>query len=68
MKNLPSSETLAVFLGVSGFDWLINGKADLIVSLAIALTVGVAIYFFRRRTEKPEKTRHKSSPSVPPTQ
>jgi hypothetical protein len=50
--NLPASETLAVFLGLTGFDWLSEGQADLLSSLVIALIVGLAIHFLRRPLRK----------------
>ena len=56
--NLPVSETLAVFLGLTGFDWLSQGQADLLGSLVISLIVGVAIHFLRRPLKKIFGNRH----------
>jgi lipopolysaccharide export LptBFGC system permease protein LptF len=41
--DLPFHESLAVFLGVTGTQWLIEGDADPFIALLLALAVGVAI-------------------------
>ncbi|WP_306604411.1 hypothetical protein [Azonexus sp.] len=46
--NLPISETLAVFLGVSGFEWLSEGQAGLLNAMLTALISGFFVYVFRR--------------------
>jgi len=50
--DLPISESLAVFLGVAGFQWLTAGRAGLIDSLLPALIVGAAIFAARRWRER----------------
>lgn len=50
--NLPISETLAVFLGVSGFEWLSEGQAGLINAILTALAGGFLIYLVRRYRRK----------------
>lgn len=50
--DLPVSESLAVFFGVAGFQWLTAGRAGLIDSLLPALIVGAAIFFARRWRER----------------
>lgn len=34
--DLPVSESLAVFLGVTGFQWLTEGRAGLLLPLSLA--------------------------------
>ncbi len=46
--DLPVSESLAVFLGVAGFQWLTAGRAGLVESLLPALLVGIIIFAVRR--------------------
>jgi predicted transporter len=46
--DLPISESLAVFFGVAGFQWLSAGRAELIDSLLPALIVGATLFIARR--------------------
>lgn len=41
--HLPVSETLGVFVGVSGFDWLTEGQAEPLKAVVAAVTVGIVI-------------------------
>ncbi len=41
--NLPINETLGVFVGVSGFDWLADGQAEPLKAVVIAVVAGAAI-------------------------
>ncbi|MGE5470651.1 MAG: hypothetical protein ACM3X0_07650 [Bacteroidota bacterium] len=41
--NLPVSETLGVFVGVAGFDWLTEGQAEPIKAIAAAVAAGILI-------------------------
>ncbi|PKO87628.1 MAG: hypothetical protein CVU18_10025 [Betaproteobacteria bacterium HGW-Betaproteobacteria-12] len=41
--NLPVSESLGVFVGVAGFDWLADGQAEPIKAVVVAIAAGVAI-------------------------
>lgn len=41
--NLPISETLGVFVGIAGIDWLADGHAEPLKAVAIAVISGVAI-------------------------
>ncbi len=54
--NLPISESLGVFVGVSGFDWLIEGQAEPLKAALAAITAGaiiaVARQIFRKRRQR----------------
>lgn len=50
--DLPISESLAVFLGISGFQWLTEGRASVHESLLPALAAGALIYLARRLRER----------------
>ena len=41
--NLPISESLGVFVGVAGLDWLADGQAEPINALLAAVATGVVI-------------------------
>jgi len=45
--DLPFHESLAVFLGITGAQWLIEGDAEPFDALLLALAVGVAIHVAR---------------------
>ena len=46
--NLPISESLGVFVGVAGLDWLVDGQAEPIRAALAAVAVGGAIFVTRR--------------------
>jgi hypothetical protein len=46
--NLPISESLGVFVGVAGLDWLADGQAEPMNALLAAVATGVAIVAARR--------------------
>lgn len=48
LDDFPLSETLAVFVGIAGFDWLVDGNAQLFTALSGALVVGLLIFIVRR--------------------
>ena len=48
LDDLPISETLAVFLGVSGFEWLSEGRASVLTALLAASIAGLLVYLVRR--------------------
>lgn len=48
MEKLPVNESLGVFFGVAGFDWLADGQADPIDALLAAVVVGSIIFALRR--------------------
>jgi hypothetical protein len=53
--NLPINETLGVFVGVAGMDWLTDGQAEPLKALIAAVASGVAIVAVRHWL----KRRHK---------
>lgn len=42
-QHLPVSETLGVFVGVAGFDWLTEGQAEPLKALSASLIVGAIL-------------------------
>jgi len=46
--NLPVSESIGVFVGVAGFDWLADGQAEPVKAVVAAVTAGVLIMAARR--------------------
>lgn len=42
-NHLPVSETLGVFVGVTGFDWLTEGQAEPLKALTASIIVGVIL-------------------------
>ena len=46
--NLPINESLGVFVGVAGLDWLADGHAEPIKAVAVAIIAGVVILVARR--------------------
>lgn len=50
--NLPISETLGVFVGVAGFDWLSDGNANPLTALLAAIAAGGVIYLARRMRDR----------------
>lgn len=51
--NLPINESLGVFVGVAGLDWLADGRAEIANAALLALAAGavivVARHFLKRR-------------------
>ena len=45
--NLPINETLGVFVGVAGIDWLTDGQAEPIKAVAVAIAAGAVILLAR---------------------
>ena len=45
--NLPISESLGVFIGITGFDWLSEGQAEPVKAAAAAVAAGAAIALAR---------------------
>ena len=56
--DLPISQSLAVFFGVSGFEWLTEGRAEFFEALAIAIASGIAIFIVRRWLHKRRRSEH----------
>lgn len=54
--NLPISETVGVFVGVAGIDWLADGYAEPAKAVIVAVAAGAVIYCARawlKRRPKP---------------
>lgn len=45
--GLPISESIGVFVGVAGFDWLADGHAEPLKALGLALAAGTVIFVTR---------------------
>lgn len=45
--NLPISETVGVFVGVAGIDWLADGYAEPAKAVIVAVAAGAVIYCAR---------------------
>jgi len=45
--NLPVSESLGVFVGVAGLDWLTDGQAEPLKAAVAALAAGAVILAVR---------------------
>jgi len=56
--DLPISQSLAVFFGVTGFEWLTEGRTELFNALAIAFASGIAIFIVRRWLHKRQRNEH----------
>lgn len=54
-SGLPLSESLGVFLGVLGLQWLIDGQADILLALGLALATAVLILILRRLQRRKEE-------------
>jgi len=46
--NLPISESIGVFVGVAGFDWLADGQAEPMKAALAAIAAGAIILAARR--------------------
>lgn len=53
--NLPLSETLGVFVGVAGFDWLTEGQAEPLKALAFAVAAGALLLVGRLLLQRRSK-------------
>jgi hypothetical protein len=45
--NLPISESLGVFVGVAGIDWLADGNAEPFKAILAGVATGVVIFAVR---------------------
>ncbi len=54
--NLPISESLGVFIGITGFDWLSEGQAEPLNAAVTAVAAGAVIavtrYWLNRRRKR----------------
>lgn len=53
--NLPISESLGVFIGITGYDWLAEGQTEPLTAALTALAAGAVIAVVRHWLSK----RHK---------
>lgn len=53
--HLPISESLGVFVGVAGFDWLADGQAEPVKAIVAAFAAGAVLMAARQW----RKHRHK---------
>jgi len=53
--NLPVSESLGVFVGVAGFDWLTDGQAEPLKAVVAALAAGAVVMATRHWLKRKRK-------------
>ena len=53
--NLPINESLGVFVGVAGLDWLADGQAEPLKALVAAVAAGAAILAVRHWLKRRRK-------------
>jgi len=53
--NFPINESLGVFLGVTGVDWLADGQAEPLKAIAIAVAFGVVVLILRKLSKRSTK-------------
>ncbi|MBI2277396.1 MAG: hypothetical protein HYU74_08605 [Dechloromonas sp.] len=53
--NLPISESLGVFVGVAGFDWLADGQAEPLKAAVVAVAAGAVILAARHWLKRRRK-------------
>jgi hypothetical protein len=53
--NLPINESLGVFVGVAGMDWLVDGQAELMRAMLAAIAAGGVIFLVRHWRGKRRK-------------
>jgi hypothetical protein len=53
--NLPISESLGVFIGITGFDWLSEGQAEPLKAAVTAVAAGAVIAVARIWLSKRQK-------------
>lgn len=53
--DIPVSESLAVFLGVTGFQWLTEGRAGLLLPFFLAALSGCIILAIRRHRKRRDR-------------
>ena len=50
--NFPLSESVGVFVGVAGFDWLADGNAEILRALAAGILAGIILFAVRRWSQR----------------
>ena len=53
--NLPINESIGVFVGVAGMDWLVDGQAEPLRALLAAIAAGGVILVVRHWRRKRRK-------------
>lgn len=53
--NLPINESLGVFVGVAGLDWLADGQAEPVKAIVVAIAAGAVILVTRRWLKQRQK-------------
>ncbi|NTV72058.1 MAG: hypothetical protein HGA71_18200 [Azonexaceae bacterium] len=53
--NLPISESIGVFVGITGFDWLSEGQAEPLKAAVTAVAAGALIAIARHWLNKHRK-------------
>ncbi|MDD2743339.1 MAG: hypothetical protein PHV02_13810 [Rhodocyclaceae bacterium] len=53
--NFPINESLGVFLGVTGVDWLADGQAEPLKAIAISVTFGIVVLLLRKWSKRSNK-------------
>lgn len=56
-EHLPVSESLGVFVGIAGFEWLTDGQAELLKAALLAVASGAAILLVRKLMEKLQRDK-----------
>ena len=52
MDHVPVHETLGVFVGLSGYDWLSEGRTDALHAAMVSLAAGAIISVVRYQRRK----------------
>lgn len=50
--HFPINESLGVFVGVTGFDWLADGEAEPLTAIAISISFGLVVLAIRKWTKR----------------
>ena len=53
--NFPINESLGIFVGVTGVDWLADGQAEPLKAIAISIAFGLVVLAIRKWTKRPTK-------------
>lgn len=57
LDDLPLGESFGVFVGIAGFDWLTEGRAEPLPAVLIAVGAGAMIYLARLILKKRKHRR-----------
>jgi hypothetical protein len=53
--NFPINESLGVFVGVTGVDWLADGQAEPLKAIAISIAFGIVVLVIRKLRNRSAK-------------